>query len=74
MSGEWQPIETAPRDDESVLLFKPNTARAGASTFVGYWTDDPLYVWAGWVPVGGVYVIHGVTHWRPLPDPPKGSR
>lgn len=58
----WQPIETAPRDHgKQILAFDDGDIR------VGYWssnrecfrceiTGDPLY---------------RVTHWMPLPEPPK---
>lgn len=64
---EWQPIETAPKDDTIVL------------GFAAY--EDGCYVVAacvfkhgGWVIVGflnGDDVPIDLTHWMPLPKPPK---
>jgi Protein of unknown function (DUF551) len=70
MTG-WRAIETAPRDGEdALLLWKPDQPRTGASMFAAYWSDDPI-VGIGWVPLHGVYTVAGVTHWMPLPEPPK---
>lgn len=64
-AGEgWQPIETAPRDGEELLL----TAGAAAwlSIVVGQFCDG------FWLTQPGDFVIHP-THWRPLPEPPADS-
>jgi hypothetical protein len=76
MSDEWQPIETAPTDGTRVLLwcvhpnaeFSPDPVAEGwAAAVVGEWIDHN----------GGGWTWHGLlgrmTHWRPLPPPPKGG-
>lgn len=79
--GEWQPIETAPKDGTEILL--------------GHWfVDDPdgyhggdrwLWIASGSVADDGMFdcdftdeyfkpeFFHKVTHWMPLPKPPVPS-
>lgn len=56
----WEAIETAPRDESSVLLYE---ARIGMSK--GWWYENTRQ-WFGW-PNQSVTP----THWMPLPEPPK---
>lgn len=55
----WQPIETAPKTDDDVMLFLSD-----GDIVIGYWRDDAnaFDSDAGWVP--------RPTHWMPLPSPP----
>lgn len=80
MSGVWQTIDSAPRDGEPVLIWKPDERMVGEYMMAAYWDDDH-YLEPGWVPVGGVnkqgYLsdVTGTpqgysTHWMPLPLPP----
>ncbi len=75
---EWQPIETAPKDGDPILIYKPDERMVGEYTMSAYWDDDQ----EGWVPVGGIHRLgyrssatnsyQGYpTHWMPLPEPPK---
>lgn len=74
--SEWQPIESAPKDETDILLFFPD----------GYWSTGSEYAVGFWGSVGepdaGWY--HGEadstsmtafgshpSHWAPLPLPPK---
>ena len=66
--SEWKPIETAPRDGETILAFKPDERRSGDWMTAVYWSDDDYL--RGWVMVGGLHVAHP-THWMPLPTPPE---
>lgn len=67
----WQPIDTAPRDGEdTLLLYKPDERRSGETIFAGYWNDEQGFG-TGWVPIAGAYRIDRVTHWLPLPPPPR---
>ncbi len=65
LAGEWQPIETAPRDGRPVLL-----NRAGSSL-----VHTGIYVTAG--NTGWWRDAHGYkcepSSWRPLPPPPPRS-
>ena len=63
--SEWQPIETAPKGGELVLLsdvgWPHATRRGGAPVKVGGWWDERWNIFgASWKP----------THWMPLPEPP----
>ena len=62
---DWQPIETAPRNGEVVLVYAPNW-RGGliyaASEQYGYWTSNACVDDHFW---------EEPTHWMPLPDPPS---
>jgi hypothetical protein len=61
----WQPIDTAPQD---------------GTVFIAYWCGDVFLAWYNpeqhnWqeYPDGDFEEIHGkeLTHWMPLPEPPK---
>ena len=63
--SEWQPIETAPKDADILLLY---SARDGVQP--GYWDD--LKEPHGWVAVETQSLTGGrmkPTHWM-LPEPP----
>lgn len=73
----WQPIETAPKDGEPILIYKPDERMVGPYTMAAYFDDEQ----GGFVPVGGIHkqgyfskhagINQGFpTHWRPLPTPP----
>lgn len=78
--GEWQPIETAPKDGTEVLVGRYvngewRLCQAGWHHFPG--CDNPIQgyepdVWwwncdADW---GGITDDEGPTHWMPLTEPP----
>lgn len=75
---EWQPIETAPRD-ELILLYgklEPHPdnrqlyGRLELPTIVtAYWCE----IDEAWCPMGSTWVgpWFSPTHWRPLPTPPE---
>lgn len=62
---EWQPIETAPKDREVLLLYlwshhkKPRVTSGRWLSHARAWTAEP------W----GRAIL--ATHWMPLPDPPQ---
>jgi hypothetical protein len=69
---EWQPIETAPRDGTSVLLFD-------GEIHEGFWDEVDFNEFSG-TPVmswnyGNLSWIDDTnfwpTHWMPLPSPPS---
>ena len=58
----WQPIETAPKDGQLVMIWNKSYKIA----LQGRWEGEDT----GWV---GDDVILFPTHWRPLPAPPVSS-
>lgn len=80
--GEWQPIETAPKDGTSVLLWGLWAGEISGigkvpGMGIGYYSGSGDYASQGflWVDVGGdAYAVWGnPTHWMPLPDAPSAS-
>jgi hypothetical protein len=60
----WQPIETAPKDREVLLLMPSGEQR------VGKWSTDSLR--GNWQTADGLDLFYDPpTHWMPLPEPPK---
>lgn len=62
--GDWQPIETAPRDGRKILGYD------GGFTIVNW--DNCFELWE--VEPTAEYendLIRYPTHWMPLPEPPK---
>lgn len=64
---DWQPIETAPKDETNILCFIPyedpshNLIYVLRYSYLGKW-------------VSGAYPYEGTanpSHWMPLPEPPK---
>ena len=72
-AGEWQPIETARKDEPELLLYCP-----GEGMTTGFYVSSKQFTgWTtGWVTAGGYDVgyneIHP-THWHPLPTPPQSD-
>lgn len=80
--GEWQPIETAPRNWTPVLVFGPIKVRADRAGSGSRESDPGIRVarfshdmlWgSGWFVLDGFYTGNTVeaTHWMPLPAPPE---
>jgi hypothetical protein len=65
MTNEWQPIETAPKDREEILVGVQSDQHF--FRYVAYWTGDAWTVW------GDMDATRSVkpTHWMPLPSPPS---
>jgi hypothetical protein len=58
--SEWQPIETAPKDETRVLL-----VASYGTMHTAFWRDG---LWR----CGGMgQYFNNPTHWMPLPEPPK---
>ena len=82
---DWQPIETAPRNGTSVLLFTKCHGVAEAWFHQGEWQNHheygAEYTGSSWVCCDDAFSIeveetdpmhHGTaTHWTSLPEPPK---
>ena len=74
---DWQPIETAPRDNTIVLLcwpdegvasdFPPETAQMMIGT--GYYETGAYQSYVGWMCDNQENL--SPTHWMPLPEMPK---
>jgi Protein of unknown function (DUF551) len=73
--SDWQPIETAPKDGTSILVYgRPNDIDGlvyfrGPSTHSAAWDeiDDAFCLTGGtWT---GPFIEP--THWMPLPEPPQ---
>lgn len=73
---KWQPIDTAPKDGEKILLYVPNIKFPQYSKIsIGKWDNDkyvkkPRPYWD----YGELRVTDmrnkQPTHWMPLPEPP----
>lgn len=73
----WLPIETAPKDDITIMLYRPSALVWGKVT-PGKWNDDkyaqkPRPFWEMWFKIGTITESRQwePTHWMPLPAPPK---
>jgi hypothetical protein len=60
---EWQPIDTAPKDGELILLFSPKGR--GYLIDIGHWWFRDKWERE----LGGAKL--NPTHWIPLPKPPN---
>jgi len=71
---EWQPIETAPKDSKSKLIWCPENMCIYCVTWREADPFEPEYQ-KGWCVFGGGWrdAIQGATHWMPLPTPPVQS-
>jgi hypothetical protein len=68
--SEWQPIETAPKDGQTIVAFR-NEIGKGAYTLI-FW-DDVEGQWAGLTATHEKMLAkHQPTHWIPLPPRPVG--
>lgn len=60
---QWQPIETAPKDNTPILV--PTNAHSDGIVIVRWYTYNGLAAWRDWDED-----VHFPTHWMPLPQPP----
>ena len=65
--SEWQPIETAPKDRRSRLVWVPGNQ----CIYCVSWGDHDER--PGWYVFGGGWrsMVQEATHWMPLPEPPQ---
>lgn len=69
-AGEWQPAETAPRNgDEFLGCLYGQVAHEAMQLVVFYDDSSSPFCWCS--PDGPHYHPMALTHWRPLPPPPK---
>lgn len=66
---KWIPVtERLPRYNEEVLVYRPKMAmKIYVSSYEGYYGEDDDEWHEGWGICGDI------THWMPLPEPPKGE-
>lgn len=74
IAAQWLPIETAPKDSTSILIYTPNSRRVVREAWWAIpYEGSPDGYWSTPIgPTGRGYTIlpEAVTHWMPLPDPP----
>ena len=68
--GQWQPIETAPKDGTKVDMWRVHyrTPDVFWSNGEDWWCVDGKFMQSDPVPLG---TSPEPTHWQPLPEPPK---
>ena len=67
VAPEWQPIETAPKDGNDILV-----AAFGNSILVVAYDENMQHPDYPWITLDGPrYHREAPTHWMPLPEPPK---
>ncbi len=71
----WQPLETAPKDVEALLLYvvmPPGSEYAKAVGMPEGWSEVDVGEWSSqrrqWE---SVRIAGTPTHWMPLPEPPQ---
>jgi hypothetical protein len=70
----WQPIETAPKDGEWIIVYDANYDHSSSSYLIAYW-HKPLKVWAGKPNSKGRFPLwENATHWMPLPPAPGDEK
>jgi hypothetical protein len=69
--SEWLPIESAPMDGRSVLLFQKNRTDAGYSIVQASCYEGRFYADSRECVIDWEDGITKATHWMPLPEPPK---
>ena len=78
--GAWLPIATAPQDGTRVLIYMPESS--SRKVLEAYWAmpweaapEDQCWWSTPHGPTGRGYTIlpKAVTHWMPLPAPPRNA-
>lgn len=63
-ADRWMPIESAPKDRSTLLLYEDENE--GLGPFIGYWSGIQ------WLPLTArAFWEAKPTHWRPLPPAPQ---
>jgi hypothetical protein len=69
--GQWYPIETAPKDGTVIIVYGQFPYKVNVQTVfyqTAAWESDEFR--AGWTNASSSW-LSDVTHWMPLPPPPK---
>jgi len=72
--SEWQPIETAPKDGEPILVWAPNWGAHGGHVVARWWVRSSGWIVDEWDRDPPGYVDATTldpAHWMPLPAPPE---
>lgn len=71
--GAWQPIETAPKDGTTVIVFVPPGKYHSGRTVTVRWTERDIGYWHVDDGKRGPFPLRGgePTHWMPLPEAPN---
>lgn len=71
--SRWQPIETAPRDGTSVLLFLDQSYSSVTRhlIYIGWAEGIDEFGSIRWEAEADVECGLNPTHWMPLPEPPE---
>ena len=75
MTEEWKPIETAPKDGETIMIFDSYSDDKGIDGYgicTARW-DYSLEWWIMHQRYSNVISLINPTHWMPLPTAPKGE-
>jgi len=87
---EWQPIDTAPQPYAGFVLLAVKWKSWDGQRHIGYKWQTRIGFWddngSRWLDAscfgryregkikGHGYVIHNITHWMPIPNPPPDLR
>ena len=69
LDGDWQPVETAPRDGTPLLLFARASTATASIVLVGWYLTHWDWIECCFAPNSPVGIVP--THWMPLPAPPQ---
>ena len=69
MIGDWKPIETAPKDDNAILVCNAKY-QDGFMQVVYFKPADSCPEWLWATSDGPTFHENTFTHWMPLPEPP----
>lgn len=72
---QWQPIETAPRDETEILLFHADAARwpySDSGMVIGFSSTVSAVYWFQYE-FDSHHIHPSPTHWMPLPQPPEDA-
>lgn len=69
---DWRPIETAPKDGRSIVVFNPSRGGCVADQryLVVHWVGWGGGIWEASTGMGK-YDDYELSHWMPLPPPPQ---
>lgn len=73
----WQPIGTAPKTGEDILVFQPELPKGG-ETYKAFWNPKGFFGEPQWAKSDSYHgesdtysSVGEPSHWMPMPEPPK---